>query len=462
MPPQLALALGYAFIFWIFQKDRLYRKAPSAALLVPGLWVAISTSRPVGYWLGDEKGDGGEGSIVNIVVQGLLILLALIILARRRFSWSLFVQLNIAAVLIYLYYLASSAWSPMPISTVKRIVKDFGCVIIALVMLTEERPFDAMRMIFVRCSYIMFPLSVVFIKYFPKIGRSASKAGESMFTGVAMQKNSLGQIVVVFTLFLLWDLLEMRKQEGQVPPQVLKTARQIRYILLAMGLWLAITCDSQTSILCALLGIAIVFATRRLLRFANPRAVFYRILVALCLLFVAEKTFHISETIVTMMGRNMTFTGRTEIWDNVKAQKTNPLIGCGYYTFWETRLAQNVFQEINAEINTAHNGYLEAYLDGGWIALILLSLLLLQTGWRAMNRMLTGTWFGAFSLAFWAINVVYNNSESSFFRLESLWLILFLMTIKMPQYSAVEMGQINTLEDDPLHPSKSSPFPEAA
>jgi len=68
----------------------------------------------------------------------------------------------------------------------------------------------------VRVSYVLFPLSVVFIKYFPALGRSASRAGENMFTGVTTQKNSLGEMAFVFSIMILWDLVEVYlAQEGR-------------------------------------------------------------------------------------------------------------------------------------------------------------------------------------------------------------------------------------------------------
>ena len=84
---------------------------------------------------------------------------------------------------------------------------------VALVILTELDPITAFRTIFVRVSYLLFPLSIVFIKYFPGIGRQSAHSGENMFTGVTTQKNSLGEMVFVLSIIILWDFLEIRKTE---------------------------------------------------------------------------------------------------------------------------------------------------------------------------------------------------------------------------------------------------------
>jgi len=104
-------------------------------------------------------------------------------------------------------------------------------------------------------------------------------------------------------------------------------------------------------------------------------------------------------------------------------QKTNPLIGSGFYSFWDTEKARNFFHEANfIHINTAHNGYLEAYLDGGCVAVVLLVLYLLAAGKTALDRLFSGTAFGRMAFVFWLLAVLYNFSESDFFRMEPLWL----------------------------------------
>ena len=79
-------------------------------------------------------------------------------------------------------------------------------------ILTEKDPAASLRVVFVRVSYILFPLSVVFMRYFPDIGRVySSVSGTQMPCGVTGHKNLLGQMTLVFCLVLLWDLMETWK-----------------------------------------------------------------------------------------------------------------------------------------------------------------------------------------------------------------------------------------------------------
>ena len=68
------------------------------------------------------------------------------------------------------------AWSEEPFVASKRWLKDFGNVVMVLVLLTEKNPLDAVRAVFVRCAYLLVPLSVLFVKYYVWLGKVYSSA----------------------------------------------------------------------------------------------------------------------------------------------------------------------------------------------------------------------------------------------------------------------------------------------
>ena len=107
-----------------------------------------------------------EGNPVNTFVYAILIASALIVLSKRGFNWGIAISRNKALFLIYFFLAISAFWSELPFVSLKRLIKDFGGVPVALIILTELDPITAFRTIFVRVSYLLFPLSIVFIKYF--------------------------------------------------------------------------------------------------------------------------------------------------------------------------------------------------------------------------------------------------------------------------------------------------------
>jgi exopolysaccharide production protein ExoQ len=233
MPPQVALLIGYGLIFWLFRKDAAWRpEAGSRVLWIPGAWIGIQGSRPVSYWFGSRGDTTGEGNPINTVIFAAFIVAGFVVLSKRNLSWGAFFRDNKALCAIYLYLCLSAVWSEMPLATFKRALKDFGCVLMALIFLTQADPAKAVRMIYVRVAYVLFPLSVIFIKFFPSIGRQANRAGDNMFTGITTQKNSLGEMVFVLGLVIVWDLVEIYRS---APRKGRRLQLGIRLSLLLMG-----------------------------------------------------------------------------------------------------------------------------------------------------------------------------------------------------------------------------------
>jgi O-antigen ligase len=430
MPPLLVLILCYCFIAWLMRKDMKWRDAGSWALLIPGAWITILGSRPVSYWFDPQSGVNNlDASPINTVTMTTLMVAAVVVLQRRGLKWGGLIRENKALFLIYFYLAISAAWSEMPFVSLKRLIKDFGCVLAALVILTETNPSEAVRTIFVRVSYLLFPLSLIIGKYFPEIGREYAKDGTPMFTGITTQKNSLGEMLFVFGLYVLWDLIEIWKGNGG---RQKKTQILIRIGMLFMGLWLLITCNSQTSFICLSLGCLVLWGSGRLMRMRHGKRVLIACLAAGISLAALDKTFGLSEIVIRALGRNPTLTGRTDIWQHVMEQKTNPLVGEGFCIFWDTDKGAAVVDALT-KINSTHNGYLEMYVDGGLVGVVLLGLLLLLGGKRVIDRSFTGVPLGTMGLIYWLTAIIYNLSESSYFRLDTLWLTLLLMTINCPQ-----------------------------
>ena len=240
----------------------------------------------------------------------------------------------------------------------------------------------------------------------------------------------------MLSVFLVVDLWMMR-QRGE---ERQKIDEWIRYGMLAMGLWLLLTCGSMTSLMCLILGCFLLWGTGYLLRLQEPSRMLFRCLAVIACVAVLEFGFNVSGMILDLLGRDRTMSGRTWIWEMVEETHTDPLIGAGFYSFWSTDAAREISALFLGTLNSAHNGFLEMYLDGGAIGLALLILLLLTWGRRSLQRMLTGTVLGRLGLCFWILAVIYNFSETDYFRLETLWFTLLLLMVNCPasgQASAV-------------------------
>ena len=412
---------------WLVKRDNSLRDGISPALWIPTIWVMVISSRPLSMWLGFGGGTSTmEGSPLDGLFFLVCIIAAFVVLARRRLNWSIVISQNWPVFLFYFYLLISILWANSTPVSFKRWFKEFGNIVILLVILTEKNPQQALRAVFVRCAYLMLPLSVVFIRWFPDRGRFySSNGGGGEFVGVAMQKNSLGALVLVCGLIVLWDWIELRRE--QRPSREMRTQRMIRFGLLLICVYLFHMCNSATSMVCFGIGAVIIGATR--LPFLRQRLRLLGVIaVAVVLAFcICDQMFGIKQDVVGSLGRDMTFTGRTDVWRELLGLKTDPLFGVGFMSFWDDMQYRSKLPYWVS--SSAHNGYLEEYIAGGRVAIFFLVVMLLATAFRINNRLMSDGDYGVVRFAIFAITVVANFSESNFACMTPLGFLFLLAAI---------------------------------
>src|SRR6476660_4629913 len=210
--PKIALILSLLFSTYLIVRDCRRRRDVSIAIWIPTIFVMILASRPASLWLsgraarlGIENANDQATSMVDQLFYLLSLGSSFVIASVRGMKLGKLFSANRAIMLFYLYFALSVLWSSDPTGSTKRLIKDFGVVFLAGLIFTEKDPLQALRAIYLRCAFLLLPLSVVFIKWFPGYGRAYGSGGDMMFTGVTTQKNSLGEIVLLFTLFMVWD-----------------------------------------------------------------------------------------------------------------------------------------------------------------------------------------------------------------------------------------------------------------
>ncbi len=167
------------------------------------------------FGIGSTGGSNLEGNPINRAFYAILILSAIVIVVRRGFSWTELIRRNVLLSVFFCYLALTVIWAVYPVPTMKRWIKEVGVIPVLLVIFTEEKPLEALKLIFTRSAFILFTYSIMVIKYIPELGRDYSHhSGVAQITGIAAQKNSLGEIVAVCGVFLLWQLLE--RWDGQL------------------------------------------------------------------------------------------------------------------------------------------------------------------------------------------------------------------------------------------------------
>ena len=438
---RLILIAFLIFAFWLIRRDTARRSGISGALWIPTLWVGILASRPLSAWVGFGGGtDTLEGSPLDRLFFFGFIFAAFIIVSRRQIDWSDVLTRNWPVFLFYAYLLVTVLWAESSVVSFKRWFKDFGNIIVVLVILTEVNPQEAFRAVFVRCAYLLLPLSFIFIRWFPNLGRHYSiHSGAMEATGVTFQKNSLGACVLVTTLVLIWDWME-RSQTGT---RLGKVERYVPFAMLALAAYLINLCDSKTSIACLVLGGGILAAVRLpLLRQKIGQFGGYA-LVGIAVFYLLDHMFGVSEWIIRSMGRDMTFTGRTDVWRELLALKTDPIFGLGFCSIWSNK---SILDRLPVWVGaSAHNGYLEMYLDGGYLAVFFLALMLLMVSLKMNRQLKYGGTYALIGFVVVLVIIIGDFSESHFGRMSPLGFLFLLVAFDIPP--SINSRRVQTVDE---------------
>jgi exopolysaccharide production protein ExoQ len=431
MASYVALSLTACFILWLFVRDRRLRPMTSWGLWPALFWLMLIGSKSTAYWLGAEiEGDASaekyiEGSPLDRSIFLTLIMLGCIALYKRNVDWRKLLRSNRWVVALFVYYGFSIAWSDFPFVSFKRWIKDIGNIIMVLLMVTELDPVQATRAVVSRYIYFAIPVSLLLIYFFPDIGLSINElTGDILFVGVTTDKNELGVVLTITGLFLAWELIELIMRDTKQKPDIL-----LRGVLLAMVLWLIVIAKSATGLICLTLGIATLIVLRagpirRQIRYLGTYTFIASITLAALFFFT-----DVTELIVKLVEKDMTFTGRTDIWAGLLSEPIHPLIGTGYSSFWLKPSMMASFHNIIQ----AHNGYLETYLNGGILGVCLLIALILATGYRVKSEILSGSEFGVLLFSVFMITLFYNLTETMFNRLDLIWFMFLVASITYPK-----------------------------
>jgi O-antigen ligase len=127
--------------------------------------------------------------------------------------------------------------------------------------------------------------------------------------------------------------------------------------------------------------------------------------------------------------------GRTDIWKASIAAADNPLFGTGFESFWNTNVEKVAAGLRGYETHTAHNlvsghnGYIEVYLDLGWIGVCLIALILVSGYRHAIKTFRRHPEVGNLLLAYVATCAFYSISEVGFRVLTPSWIFLLLAVV---------------------------------
>jgi O-antigen ligase len=154
------------------------------------------------------------------------------------------------------------------------------------------------------------------------------------------------------------------------------------------------------------------------------------------------------DTATALIGRNATLTGRTHIWSALIEQVDSDWLGYGYQAFWYSPLGEKfVLLWLAKEgFASAHNGYLELWLDLGYVGVAFFLLLV----FTSLRRLIGGVLYsrGGYNLLLPALLLFFliSSIPAQLFEHNSVFWIIFVAT----HFNIYEPGALVKTTRQPL------------
>lgn len=376
-----------------------------------------------GLLLGHET--GGEVPQLRYLWLPVYFLTLLYSLAQRRQVTQIAVA-NWPLLLVVGLCCLSALWSIDPGVTARRGIAVGATTLFGLYLAARFDDLDRLRL-FGWCFGVLAFSSLFFALALPQYGITW-EVHVGAWRGVFQQKNYLGQIMVFGAAVFLVTML--------AHPSL--RARAGAGFLLCVALVLLST--SMTSLIALLMlvsvaaAIALLFRYRALAVLIVYVSIIAGIALTLGLLIDPEAVFG-------LIGRDPSLTGRLDIWEPLWDMISRRIwLGYGYGAFWENPdgPAWYIRRILQWEVPSAHNGWVEVWLDIGLVGLGTFVLGFVAAVWRAATAVRIGSadlslWPFLFLLLF----VVFSLSESSILRQNNLVWVLYVATVAAFRYRPV-------------------------
>jgi O-antigen ligase len=437
MPPKIALLLCLIFILYTFWYDLKSNKDFPKSIFIPLIWMFISGSRFVSKWINMSPSLEDaylEGSPIDAVIFSMLIGAAIIILARRKIDWKFLILENKVIAIYFFYCFLSILWSDYSFIAFKRLIKEFGVPLMALILLTEKKPIEAIGIILKRLAILWIPLSIVFYKYYPSLGRAFAPDGRMFATGVSQGKNGLGILCLLVGIYFAWKYI-IEFQDNRI---LSLQDKAIDFLIIILIGWLLYLSKSATALACLAFSISLLLICRTKIFSIVPERIITFIAIGFPIFFVLDYTLDLRNMIYGILGRDATLTTRVFIWDYLLDMDSDILLGSGYQSFWLGERLQEIWAFTGRTINQAHNGYIEIYLNLGLIGVSLLLSIILSGLINIRKKLEENFQLAVLSLCFVLVAVLYNYTEALFHGINNVWLLTLYGLIYIPGGTNIE------------------------
>ena len=364
-----------------------------------------------------------ESRLESKIFWPTVAVIAIVLTVRNRSRLTL--PPHIVCLFAYLAFAGASVlWAFRPELSFIRFAQQVMIVTsIVLPTLIAGRKADLMRGLFL-CFALASILNVMFVLDPPPVFPKNATPG---YTGYFPGKNYLGECAAVACLLAFHEILYPGRR------------RALGIVVAVVAASLLFLSNSKTAlglVLLAPLLAGLTLISRKIMRISP-------VIIPLSILFAYVVLSSVSNVDIYRLSYAIygesTFTGRKFIWDFAHYEiGRRPLLGWGYQSFWLVGPDAPSIVDATGWIKTmpnAHNGYLDAILEMGYVGLAFLLIFVIATlhaSGRLADRDPARGWL-VLSLAFFVI--IGNGLESTWMRaFEFLWVVFLIVAAEIGRH----------------------------
>ena len=375
----------------------------------------------------DDAAVIAEGSVEFKLQWGSLFALSIYVAYRHMaLAVDYLRSVNPFLLLMLAVAFAGVAWSPVPETTLKKVVQFAGLIVFSLAVHTDGKPWvHWIKMLQLALVAIMLA-SVVAAIGFPSLGID-SYFGYA-WRGVLSGKNTLGGTAALSVI--LWPALW---RHGGLSRAKLWSGLGLSVLCVVMSTSsTAVTIMALGLVVYGLLGWQHVRSTLWLLRLIVVMGMV--LLLSAFLFYVAEARFpertEVLEPFANLFGKSADLTGRSDIWAPLAIEtEKHWLLGIGYGAFWlgPGSASQPILDSLPWIPYQAHNGYLDLLNELGAVGATLFAGLLLWHVHELFQMLRFDRTGAAVFAAIQATLLASNMTESALFRGVTFQFCLFTL-----------------------------------
>ncbi|BAZ12218.1 O-antigen polymerase [Calothrix sp. NIES-4071] len=358
-----------------------------------------------------------------LIFMGIYAVMAVLIVIEWQ-SFKRVVRFDIWVWLLVAIAIASIFWTVAPDITPRRSFLLLGTTLFGAYLAMRFTLREQLIMLACACGLVVV-LSFVFAIFIPSYGVMSFQEGgvhEGAWRGVMTHKNILGRFTVLSNMIFLFTALGTPKNKYQ----------WLSWVGYGLSAALIILCTSKTALI-ACTVLTVMFLLYRSWRWNYSYVIPFTAGVVLVVGSAAILIIDNLDVIAGAVGRDLTLTGRTDIW-SVMLEKIaeRPLTGYGFNAFWrdwDSEVTASVWRQLAWECPYGHNGIMDLLAELGIPGLIafICSYLIAFIKSVKLLRMTTNV-EGMWHLMFLTYLVIYNVSESTLLATNSIYWILYVLT----------------------------------